>query len=128
MKPISLTDLSKLKKMMAMTTSSQEGEQLNAIRMANKILKDNGLTWEDIFSRTVNVAQTIIMEEPVIETEDKSNAIQESFNYLRARQLGDFRKFITSLEEQWEDQAYLSKEQRVALFNAVRREQAREAI
>ena len=39
---------SKLKKLMALTTSENDGEALNALRAANRILARNDLSWEDL--------------------------------------------------------------------------------
>ena len=41
-------DKIKLIKLLGMTGGSNEGETLNAIRLANSVLKDAGLRWEDV--------------------------------------------------------------------------------
>jgi hypothetical protein len=43
-------DKNKLRKLLDMTTSSHDGEILNAIKLANSQLKENNLTWEDIIN------------------------------------------------------------------------------
>jgi hypothetical protein len=48
-------DLERLRKLLGMTGSSQDGEALNAMRMANKMLVENKLTWADVIpNRTVH--------------------------------------------------------------------------
>ena len=41
-------DLNKFVKTIAMTSSSNEGEILNAIKICNDILKSENKTWEDV--------------------------------------------------------------------------------
>jgi len=41
-------DRDKLAKLLAMTTSDNDGEALNAVRMANKMVRDAGITWQDV--------------------------------------------------------------------------------
>lgn len=43
-------DRERLTKLMAMTTSSNDGEALNAMRMANKIIKAAGTSWEELLA------------------------------------------------------------------------------
>jgi hypothetical protein len=46
-------DKVKLIKILNLTSSDIDGECLNAIRMANKLLKANNLRWEDLISAPV---------------------------------------------------------------------------
>src|SRR2546425_67329 len=44
---------------MAMTTSDNDGEALNALRMANKLLSADKVTWEEVLTAqgtTINIA------------------------------------------------------------------------
>jgi len=50
-------DRDKLVKLLAMTTSSSDGEALNAMRMANSLIKAAGKTWAEVFASqtTINI-------------------------------------------------------------------------
>lgn len=52
-------DRNRLIKVLALTTSSNDGEALNAIRKANEIIKGEGLTWEQVLQQ-VTVRETNI--------------------------------------------------------------------
>lgn len=43
-------DYKKLGRIIAMVGSSQDGEALNALRLADRVLRDAGLRWEDLLS------------------------------------------------------------------------------
>lgn len=43
-------DLEKFIKTIALTSSDKDGEVLNAIKICNKILKEENKTWEEIFN------------------------------------------------------------------------------
>jgi hypothetical protein len=47
---VSELDLKKLGRVIAMVGSSQEGEALTALRMADRMLRDAGMRWEDLIS------------------------------------------------------------------------------
>jgi hypothetical protein len=49
--PLLQADRDKLAKIMGMTTSSAEGEQLAALRQANKLLKERQMTWAEVLAR-----------------------------------------------------------------------------
>jgi hypothetical protein len=48
--PVNELDLKKLGRIIAMASSSHEGEALNAIRLADRMLRDAGMRWEDLVS------------------------------------------------------------------------------
>jgi hypothetical protein len=47
---VSGLDLKKLGRVIAMVSSSHEGEALTALRLANRMLRDAGMRWEDLLS------------------------------------------------------------------------------
>jgi hypothetical protein len=47
---VSELDLKKLGRVIAMVSSSHEGEALNATRLADRMLRDAGMRWEDLLS------------------------------------------------------------------------------
>lgn len=50
----------KLIKFMMLTNSESEGEALNAIRMANKLLKKEGKTWEEVINSPTNKRKSFL--------------------------------------------------------------------
>jgi len=50
-----LKDFELLKKLMNTTVSENDGEALNAIRMANNVLKRNAVDWDRVFARLVTI-------------------------------------------------------------------------
>jgi hypothetical protein len=48
---VSELDLKKLGRVIAMVDSSRDGEALNALRLADRMLRDAGMRWEDLLSR-----------------------------------------------------------------------------
>lgn len=46
-------DRDKLAKLLAMTTSDNDGEALNAVRAANRIVKESGMSWQDVLRQAV---------------------------------------------------------------------------
>jgi hypothetical protein len=47
---VSELDLKKLGRVIAMVGSSHEGEALTALRLADRMLRDAGMRWEDLLS------------------------------------------------------------------------------
>lgn len=130
-KSISLGDLALLKKVLAMTTSENDGEALTAIRKANAILKKGNLSWADVLERTVSAGPSVVVNAgPIGEPKPAQEAtleeqIQHAFDTLRGVPLGGFRIFIDSLEEQFNEKKYLSQAQRAPLFEAYKNHKAR---
>lgn len=117
-KGIPLNQLALLRKLLAMTTSANDAEALVAVRKANAIMKTHAFTWDDLFARTV----TVDAAEPEPEAPSEAalrDKINESFDYLRGRDLGNFTDFIESIEKQWLGKKYLTPGQRKPLFDAV---------
>jgi len=56
-----MLDRDRLAKILAMTTSENDGEALSAVRRANKIIKDAGLAWTDVLAQqsvvTINIGK-----------------------------------------------------------------------
>lgn len=131
MPTITVKEFNKLSKMMGLTMSDQDGEALNAIRLANKVLKDNKLTWDDVFKRLITVDVEEVESEPETvqpSAQAQSNEINRAFDTVMgtADMTSDFGSFIQSLHDQWTGKGWLSVAQREALFNAVKRAKNRE--
>jgi hypothetical protein len=43
-------DLTKLARILGMSGSAHDGEALNAVRMADRLIRDNKMTWEDLLA------------------------------------------------------------------------------
>lgn len=61
-------DLDRLAKLMGLTTSDQDGEALNAIRMANKLLAAEKTTWSEILGTERQNIRISITRSPMQET------------------------------------------------------------
>lgn len=120
MKAITLTDLARLKKVLGMLGSDQDGEVLAAAKAATKIMKDNGLTWDEFFRKQVSASAPSGEVEEELEV-DLKEMIESAFNELRGKVKGDFGQFIGSLEEQFSEKGYLTPAQRAPLFAAVQK-------
>lgn len=112
---ISLTAFNQLKKIMALTTSANDGERLSAITAANKLLAANKLDWNMVLSKLV----TLEMEPTPagMTDEEKDQAIAQAFYKLN----GTRNPFIQSLKDQYERTGFLSKDQRARLFENAER-------
>lgn len=117
-----LDDFRRLKKFMALTTSDNDNEALQALRQANKVLSAHGLTWPAILDKTVTVKNE--MEQMPIEpsAQREGERIDKAFQTALDRiPRGTFRDFILSLEKQWHETRHLSPAQRDAVIRAAQR-------
>ena len=130
MASISLTELAQLKKLMSMTTSTNDNEALAFLRKANAILAKYNLTWTEILSRTVTVGASLAP----IPGHDVSNGevsierqIEAAFDEIRGNVSPGFAEYVESVEKQFLRDRYLSPAQRQPLFAAVMRFRERRA-
>ena len=95
-------------KLMNLTTSSYDGEALNAIRMANAVLARTNQTWEDLLkNKIVMVAPPPDATRPATKSyvrHDNANEINGYFEdlYDRGSRLGTFKQWVDSVHEWWE--------------------------
>jgi hypothetical protein len=128
-------DKDRLTKLMQMTTSDHDGEALNALRMANKMLDTEKVTWGEILAagRTINIGISY-RHEPETRSpapykaeepwqpphlHDKA-VIDLMFRtiYARPRTGNDgFWEFIDSVHQWYLDKGWLTQSQ----YNAIRR-------
>lgn len=130
-----LATFNRLAKMMALTFSESDGEALNAIRAANKILIEGELTWDNVFKRLVTVEMDLYEADmqdsqpppaPHKTTQEKDGRIEEALDLVLATtQEGSFRDMIQSYHTQWEAKSFLSAKQKEVLFNAADRTRKR---
>lgn len=86
-------DMQRLIKILSITTSTHDGEALNAIRMANAMLKEHGKRWEEVI---VIRAQLPTRSEQDIHR-DRSHA---AYNQAQRNQNP---YFYESSKPQWDD-------------------------
>ena len=115
-------DFLQLKKIMELTFSENDAEALAAIRRAGKVLRDHGLTWDRILSKTV----TIIAEfepdperPPRPEDSPKQRALYDELLDDAERSAneigGSAIDFVASVRHHWDIKGWLSKPQVEAL-------------
>lgn len=101
----------KLTKLLNMTTSDSDGEALNAIRIANTLVKKNGLSWDVLLLQDAPPPQR-----PV---DNDGPTIQEMLDEIRAAVDADSFDFtfLNSVEKQYKKRGKLSDNQIRALQN-----------
>jgi hypothetical protein len=106
-------DFDKLTKLMMMTTSSHEGEALNALRMANKILLKEKKNWADILQKTSPAKRYY----PTYQPPTKNKRIAEMFELLKKekRMTQSTRQFIDDIELKFRLYGELTPKQKAAI-------------
>lgn len=113
----------KLTKLLNLTTSDNDGEALTAIRMANNIVKKNGLSWEcllDELEQPYRPPHTQSAEgEPVHHYSVDHEAFEEMITYVRNNAWPGFDfTFIDSLVHNYEHWGQLTWKQARGLRKA----------
>lgn len=75
--------ISKLIKFLELTNSPNQGEKLNAIDKANKLLKDNSLFWEDILIKIETNNDNVVQKVQIMRLQDNIRILKEDKNTLR---------------------------------------------
>lgn len=115
---MSLADFSRLKKFMALTASDNDAEALASMQQANRVLAQNGYTWDMVFGRTVKVLHPIEAD-PVDEEADEKEAL---FDRALRGASGEFRTMLLSIQSQYQTKGWLSEKQWAVVKNACDRE------
>lgn len=109
-------DLKKLVKVMGYTASPNDGEVLNAIRIANGILNSANITWEQFIAQKTIVVQEISPGNMQIKTEEKNSEIEKMFTIcLQKIRSESGLKFMQSLADWYKTKGYLTSKQKDAL-------------
>lgn len=120
---MTLTDLGQLKRMMSVTTSTNDHEALAALRKANVVLARSNITWDELLTKMVSGAGSLgaASANDVQAGEEMTiiEQIQCAFDEIRGTVSGDFAEFVESLENQFRGTQYLTPAQRTPLFKAV---------
>lgn len=102
-------NISKITKLLMLTTSDNDSEALVAIRSANGILNRAKTTWSDFISSLTHRRNT--------QAHEQSVSIDEIFIFVLGNLRGPGpREFIESLYAQWNDTGELSPRQYDALI------------
>jgi hypothetical protein len=122
-----MIDRERLIKLMMMTTSSNDGEALAAVRKANSLLAANQSNWHD-FIKAVPAPRPRPkpMGRGMFEEQFKPNytdpEIPRMLNaLLRDVKGGGFRDFLLSLKDHWEEKGSLTQGQYNALLASFER-------
>lgn len=109
--PLSPEDRERLAKLMAMFSSTYDGEILNAAKAAERLVKNRGETWEAVLvqaSRSTRHEQPKPKYKPArTDFQDEIDACMEKVKYLTPWE----QSFLTSISERWT----LSEKQRAIL-------------
>ncbi len=106
-----MLELEKLVKLMMRTTSPNDFEALVSIRMANTMLRENNINWEDFISQ-----KTVVINEVVQKIQKKDDAeIEEMLEMCLKHVKGPSITFIESLNEYYWDKNRLSPRQKESL-------------
>lgn len=107
-----MLDLEKLVKLMMRTTSPNDFEALVSIRMANTMLRENNINWEDFIAQ-----KTVVINEVVQKVQKKDDAEIEEMLEMCLKHVKSIssKKFIESLSEFYWDNGKLTERQKEAL-------------
>jgi Asp-tRNA(Asn)/Glu-tRNA(Gln) amidotransferase A subunit family amidase len=121
---LSLKEFTRLKGLMALTTSDSDYEAVSAIRAANRILADHGLTWDRVFARTVTVISEMSGQ---VVGEDRDDDLEALFEaaLASASEGSSFRDTLLSIYETYRGGGRLSPKQREVVERAAERAEDR---
>lgn len=112
-------------KLMMMTTSPNEGEALTATRMANALLLEANLNWDEFLRGKAKIISNTIAGTQRYSGKKYQNASEIEAMLeavLRNTKPGkSFHSFIKSLSDWWEDNAFLTEKQYSALRKSYER-------
>ncbi len=111
-------DLDKLVKVMGYTTSPNDGEAINAIRIANGILDGANITWEQFIAQKTIVIQEVVSRTvpDLTSTKGKDPQIEQMLSAcLKGINSSSGLKFIQSLAEWYKAKGFLTQKQKDAL-------------
>lgn len=112
-----LADFHRLKKFMALCESDIDAEALQALKMANVLIRRQGLTWERVLDRSVKVMMPVEdMGAPEQDPRPDRKKIDEIFDeILAAGPRGKSADFVESLQTWWTEKGFLTAGQMTAL-------------
>lgn len=109
-------NLEKLVKVMGYTASPNDSEALNAVRIANGILAESDLTWEQFISQKTIVIQEVIQQPTTATAKPIDTNIQNMLDIcLRNVTSHSGQHFIQSLADWYRRKGFLTDRQKTAL-------------
>lgn len=109
---MNMHDFLRLKKVMQQTFNENDSVALMALKKANSVLKENSLSWEDVFDKLVTVEETLDMDDCDLKEDTLNMKINNAFEILSNKK----GNFINSLRTQWNQKHHLTKNQQDVLF------------
>ena len=109
---------SKLIKILMLTTSENDGEALSAARMANSILKNEGLVWSQVEIRAyIERPKKVPTYSKPSEPKNDEPDLDDIFDYVLTETPDWFDStFVEDLYEKWESGRTLTVKQRESLL------------
>lgn len=108
-----MIDLSKLAKLMELSTSPVDNEALTSIRMANKILFENNISWSEfIGQKTIIIQEIQQITQKTKPDADIEKMLSECLINVRSP---SGKTFIESLNKFYKQRGYLTPKQVEAL-------------
>lgn len=115
---MSVDNFRRLKKLLTLATSDNDGEALSSFRAATKLVASAGFTWEMVLDRVCVVINEV---EPAPGGDDDLAA---SFDLALRGASGTFRQTLESIREQYEARGFISPRQRAVVEDAAERASA----
>ncbi len=104
-------------KLMMMTTSPNDGECLNAMRMANAQLVEANLDWDDFLRGKAKITdgsgKSMYSGKKYTNSDDIERMLDQVLSHTRSGT--SFHNFIMSLNDWWEANSFLTEKQYSAL-------------
>ena len=107
-----MLDLAKLVKVMMRTTSPNDFETLVSIRMANVMLNENNINWEDFIAQKTVVINEVVQKIQKEDDADIEKMLEMCLTHIKSP---SGKKFIESLSEFYWDKGFLTVRQKEAL-------------
>ena len=126
-------DRTRLLKLLAMTTSDNDGEALNAMRKANAYIDSWKMTWEDVLTQHKVMNITLHQAQPAYQGDERDwdpphlrdkVVIDTMFRAIYAQPRSDneeFWTFMDSVHQYWKDKGRLTPKQFQAIRNCYQR-------
>ena len=110
-----MTDIDRIKKLMKLTTSTFNGEALNAIRKANEELERNKQTWDDVLGGKRDTSFDKMLERSnmvlVKERDNLKNQLKESRSQIEdLKRACNVYKFASEMKKESRQTQFSEKE------------------
>lgn len=130
-----MLDRARLTKLLAMTTSENDGEALNAMRMANKLLTAEKASWEEVLAAQPNPHFTVTVTRRAEPAPYKAESdwvaphlrdkviIDIMFRtiYSQPRSNEEFFQWVDSVHNRWQQHGNVTQAQYAALQRSYQR-------